>query len=127
MAKVENIEEVIAEYKREYRRVTGKTCPEVAVKRAWINVGNVSFRPDGFVAALEVLKKRPAVDKHSEDVKVNEDFATLVKAKADLVSMMNSLRNLNTVTAEQMENANDFIAKAIDEVDVVIEKNVMFE
>ncbi len=127
MAKVENIEEVIAEYKREYRRVTGKTCPNVEVKRAWINVGNVSFRPEGFVTALEMLKKRPAIDKHSDDVKVNEDFATLAKAKADLVSIMNKLRSLNTVDAEFVENATDFIAKSVDEINILIEKNVMFE
>ncbi len=127
MAKVENIEEVIAEYKREYRRVTGKTCPEVLVKRAWINVGNVSFRPEGFVTALEMLKKRPAVDKHSEDVEVNTDFAELVTAKANLISIMNKLLTLKTIPAEEFKSVKEGVDKALVEIDDLIERNVMFD
>lgn len=127
MAKVENINEVIADYKREYRRVAGKTCPNIEIKRAWISVGSVSFRPEGLVDALKTLKERPDFENHAADTKVNNDFVELKNIKEQLIAITGRLRGLQTINEDTTENTTDYIGKSIDEVDSIIEKNVMFE
>ena len=126
MPKVENIELVIADYKKEYRRVTGKTCPEVLIKRAWIVVGQVSFRPEGLVNALEKLTKRNDFENHSNDNAVNSDFYLITKDKVELQNIVNRLLNLTTVSPEEMKVVKECVDKAIVELDDVVNRHVMF-
>ena len=126
MPKVENIEQVIADYKKEYRRITGNTCPEVLIKRAWINVGVVSFRPEELVQGLESLRKRPDFKDAATDIQAIEDFQTLTNAKSNLMAIQNNLLSLRTIPSDDMEKVCEYIGKTIDEIDDSINRNVMF-
>jgi hypothetical protein len=127
MAKVENLDLVIADYKKEYRRVMGVACPEVSIKRAWISVGEVSFRPDEFVKAVERLRTRPDFSKHSEDISNIEDYVEIQKAKNGITSTLNKLLSLNNVNSDEFGALKLNLEKSLEEIVKVEKKYCLFE
>lgn len=126
-AKEEHDRQMIADYKAQYRRVTGQPCPEVEIKKAWIKVGNVSFRPDEFSAEIEILKSRPEHKNHISDLENIRLFSELNARRVELVEMLNKTNSIQGITPDYFVKINEFINKAIEEINDIIERKVLFE
>ncbi len=129
MAKVKIIDmtDNFGDYKLHYRRVTGNQCPEIVVKKAWILVGDISFRPDEFVDALEKLKQRPDFKDHVKDVESNKDFINIQQAKLVLLHQLNNLLGLKTISPDEMKNVSDWVQKSIAELEMIEKRYALFE
>lgn len=125
--KDERDRQIIADYKAQYRRVTGKQCPEVEIKKAWIKVGNVSFRPDEFVREIEILRERPDFKDHVNDVQNIKLYAELNSRRNELVNMLNQTNSIQGFTSDYFVKINEFVNKAIEEINDIIERKVLFE
>lgn len=126
-AKEENDRQMIADYKAQYRRVTGKQCPEVEIKKAWIKVGNVSFRPDEFLQEIEILKSRPEHKDHASDVENIQLFSELNSRRLELIDTLNKTNSIQGITSDYFVKTNEFVNKAIEEINDIIERKVLFE
>lgn len=126
-AKEENDRQMIADYKAQYRRVTGKQCPEVEIKKAWIKVGNVSFRPDEFLEEIEILKARPEHKDHASDVENIQLFSELNSRRLELIDTLNKTNSIQGITSDYFVKTNEFVNKAIEEINDIIERKVLFE
>ena len=62
MNKTDNFEQLKSEYTSAYEMVNKKPCPEIIKAKAWIKVGEISFRPDGFEKSLRTLQLRCSND-----------------------------------------------------------------
>jgi hypothetical protein len=125
--KIKDLENEFGDYKLHYRRTSGEKCPDIVVKKAWIQIGDVYVRPDEFVDMLERLKKRPDFEKRDSDKTNIHDFATLQKAKSDLTGTLNSLvSGMKNVNPEEFGIVQDCVEKSIKEIDRVIKKYTLF-
>jgi hypothetical protein len=109
LKKTEQQEQMIAEYKQNYRRVTGETCPTIKVEKAWIKVGEISFRPKDFEQALAVLKTRLPIERKGEATNVIEDFDSIQSILSTLNDLEKKALSLNTVPAEEMDKVSEHI------------------
>lgn len=125
--KIKDLNDSFGDYKLHYRRVNGKSCPEIIAKKTWIQVGDVFFRPDDFVQALERLKKRPDFEKRNEDISNIEDYVSIQKAKNDITSTLNKLLSLNNVNPDEFSALKLNLDKALDEIEKVEKKYCLFE
>jgi len=125
-AKEESDRQMIADYKLQYRRITGNQCPEIEIKRAWIAVGKVFFRPDEFLQEIENLKKRPEHKDHASDVENIRLFTELNSRRLELIDTLNKINSIQGVSADYFIKTNEFVNKAIEEIDDIIERKVLF-
>lgn len=126
-AKEEKDRQLIADYKSQYRRVTGNVCPEVSIKKAWVSVGNVSFRPPEFEQEIEILKKRPDFKDHVSDIQNIELFVSLNQRRTELIETLNKLNSTPNLTSDYFVKTNEYVNKAIEEVNDIIERKVLFQ
>lgn len=125
--KIKDLELSFGDYKKEYRRVTNQTCPEITVSRAWIKVGDISFRPDEFVFALEKLKRRPQFSEHKNDEMTNNDFLAIQAFKKEIINQQSRMLSLETIPPADVKNIKEYLDKCIVEVEVLEKRYSMFE
>lgn len=123
----ENNRQMIADYKLQYRRVTGKQCPEIELKRAWISVGIVSFRPPEFEQEIKVLQSRPDYKDHATDVENIRLYLELNSRRVELIDTLNKINLIQSLPAEYFLKTNEFLNKSIEEITDIIERKVLFE
>lgn len=126
-AKEEKDRQLIADYKSHYRRVTGNQCPEVSIKKAWTSVGNVSFRPAEFESEIKSLASRPDFKDHTSDVDNINLFIALNKKRTELLNTLNELNQIQGLDSQYLEKTNEYVNKAIEEINDIIERKVLFE
>lgn len=125
--KIKDLADSFGDYRLHYRRVTGNQCPEIVAKKTWIQVGDVHFRPDDFVQALERMKNRPDFEKRNEDISNIQDYAEVQKAKNNITSTLNKMLSLNNVNPEELGALKLNLDKALEEIIKVEKKYCLFE
>ena len=128
MEKVEQFENLKAEYINAYEVVNKRPCPEIVKAKAWIKVGDISFRPDDFEKAVNTLKLRCSSDvevKKDVESKLATDLVLLNETKDSLIQSFERLRSLTLCDGTEIENMKEMIEKCQNLIDVAKKRNVI--
>lgn len=128
MSKNDNFEQLKGEYESAYEIVNKKPCPEIVKAKAWIKVGDVSFRPDDFERSLRTLQIRCSNDgekRREIESKLSIDSDLLEQAKNSLKQSLEKLRNLTICEGTEIENMKEMLEKCELLIDVSKKRNVI--
>lgn len=128
MSKNDNFEVLKGEYQSAYEMVNKKPCPEIVKAKAWIKVGDVSFRPDDFEKSLRTLQLRCSADgekRREVESKLSLDSEMLDQAKSSLKQSLEKLRNLTICEGTEIENMKEMLEKCEMLIDVSKKRNVI--
>jgi hypothetical protein len=128
MSKTDNFEQLKSEYVSAYEMVNKKPCPEIVKAKAWIKVGEISFRPDNFEKAVNTLKLRCSnegeVRKEMES-KLSLDNELLNETKTNLQQTLDKLKKLTLVEGIEIENMIEMLEKCNNLIDISKKRNVI--
>lgn len=128
MNKVDNFEQLKGEYQSAYEMVNKKPCPEIVKAKAWIKVGDISFRPDGFEKSLRMLQLRCSNDgetKRDIESKLAIDLELLNQTKQTLQQSLDKLKKLTVCEGMEIENMLEMLEKCEVLVDLSKKRNVI--
>lgn len=128
MSKTDNFDVLKGEYQSAYEMVNKKPCPEIVKAKAWIKVGDVSFRPDDFEKSLRTLQLRCSSDgekRREVESKLSLDSEMLDQAKSSLKQSLEKLRNLTICEGTEIENMKEMLEKCELLIDVSKKRNVI--
>lgn len=128
MNKTDNFEQLKSEYMSAYEMVNKKPCPEIVKAKAWIKVGEISFRPDGFEKSLRTLQLRCSNDgevRRDVESKLSLDLDLLNQAKDTLKQSLDKLRNLTICDGIEIENMIDMVEKCDELIEVSKKRNII--
>lgn len=128
MSKIDNFEQLKGDYQSAYEMVNKKPCPEIIKAKAWIKVGDVSFRPDDFEKSLRTLQLRCSNDNEKrQDVenKLTIDSDLLNQAKISLTQSLEKLKQLTICEGSEIENIKEMLEKCENLIDVSKKRNVI--
>lgn len=128
MNKVDNFEQLKGEYQSAYEMVNKKPCPEIVKAKAWIKVGDVSFRPDDFEKAVNKLKLRCSSDvevKTDVLAKLATDELLLKETKDALNESLKNLKKLTICDGVEIENIKEMLEKCELLIDVSKKRNII--
>lgn len=128
MNKVDNFEQLKGEYQSAYEMVNKKPCPEIVKAKAWIKVGDISFRPDGFEKSLRMLQLRCSNDgqtKQDIESKLAIDLELLNQTKETLQQSLDKLKKLTVCEGMEIENMLEMLEKCEVLVDLSKKRNVI--
>lgn len=128
MNKVDNFEQLKGEYQSAYEMVNKKPCPEIIKAKAWIKVGDISFRPDGFEKSLRMLQLRCSNDgetKRDIESKLAIDLELLNQTKQTLQQSLDKLKKLTVCEGTEIENMLEMLEKCEVLVDLSKKRNVI--
>jgi len=128
MNKTDNFEQLKSEYTSAYEMVNKKPCPEIIKAKAWIKVGEISFRPDGFEKSLRTLQLRCSNDgetRRDVESKLALDLDLLNQTKETLKQSLDKLRKLTICDGIEIENMVEMIEKCDDLIDVSKKRNII--
>lgn len=128
MIKTDNFDQLKSEYTNAYEMVNKKPCPEIIKAKAWIKVGDISFRPDDFVKAIEKLKMRCNGDgetRREVESKFSLDLDLLNQAKNNLQQSLDKLKKLTLCDGVEIENMKEMIEKCENLIEVSKKRNVI--
>jgi hypothetical protein len=128
MNKGDNFEQLKAEYISAYEIINKKPCPEIVRMKAWIKVGDISFRPDDFEKATKTLKLRSSSEsevRKEMESKLSLDNELLDQTKNNLKQTLEKLKKLTLVEGIEIENMIEMLEKCDNLIDVSKVRNVM--
>ena len=128
MNKTDNFDQLKIEYINAYEMINKKPCPEIVKAKAWIKVGEISFRPDDFEKAVNKLKVRCSNDgekRREVESKLSLDTELLNQAKNSLKQSLDKLNSLNICDGVEIENIKEMLEKCEVLVDVSKKRNVI--
>lgn len=128
MSKTDNFEQLKAEYINAYEVINKKPCPEIVKAKAWIKVGDISFRPDDFEKAVNTLKLRCSSNaevKSDVESKLASDLVLLNQTKESLKASLEKLKSLTLCEGTEIENMKEMIEKCENLVDISKKRNVI--
>lgn len=128
MSKIDNFEQLKGDYQSAYEMVNKKPCPDIVKAKAWIKVGDVSFRPDDFEKSLRTLQLRCSNDNEKrQDVenKLTIDSDLLNQAKISLTQSLEKLKQLTICEGSEIENIKEMLEKCENLIDVSKKRNVI--
>jgi hypothetical protein len=128
MSKTDNFEQLKSEYISAYEMVNKKPCPEIVKAKAWIKVGEISFRPDGFEKAVNVLKLRCSNEgevRRDMESKLSLDSELLDQTRTNLNQTLEKLKKLTLVDGIEIENMIEMLEKCNNLIDVSKKRNVI--
>jgi hypothetical protein len=128
MSKTDNFEQLKSEYISAYEMVNKKPCPEIVKAKAWIKVGEISFRPDGFEKAVGVLKLRCSNEgevRRDMESKLSLDSELLDQTRTNLNQTLEKLKKLTLVDGIEIENMIEMLEKCNNLIDVSKKRNVI--
>jgi len=108
--------------------VNKKPCPEIVKAKAWIKVGEISFRPDGFEKAVNVLKLRCSNEgevRRDMESKLSLDSELLDQTRTNLNQTLEKLKKLTLVDGIEIENMIEMLEKCNNLIDVSKKRNVI--
>lgn len=128
MNKSDNFEYLKSEYVNAYEMINKKPCPAIVKAKAWIKVGEISFRPDDFEKAVNKLKIRCSNDtelRNEYENKLSLDNDLLNEAKNNLKQSLEKLNALNLCDGVEIENIKEMLEKCEILVDSSKKRNVI--
>jgi lipopolysaccharide biosynthesis regulator YciM len=128
MSKTDNFEQLKAEYISAYEMVNKKPCPEIVKVKAWIKVGDISFRPDDFEKSLKTLQLRSSNNgeiRKEVESKLNLDVQLLDQSKESLQETLNRLKKLTLCEGIEIENMIEMLEKCNTLIDVSKKRNIV--
>ena len=128
MSKTDNFEQLKSEYISAYEMVNKKPCPEIVKAKAWIKVGEISFRPDGFEKAVNILKLRCSNEgevRRDMESKLSLDNELLDQSRTNLNQTLDKLKKLTLVDGIEIENMIEMLEKCNNLIDVSKKRNVI--
>lgn len=120
----ENFQDYAKAYREAYEKKSGKVCPPIIQLKTWIKVGEISFRPDEFVQAINNLKDRTSnvlnINKNFEEEgeKVNE-IQTLLK------DALKKAMELKYLEGKELSNIKDELEIVLSLSQNLKERNVV--
>ena len=128
MTKTDNFEQLKSDYTSAYEMVNKRPCPEIVKAKAWIKVGEISFRPDDFVKAIEKLQLRCNGDGESRkevESKFSLELDLLNEAKTNLQQTLDKLKKLTLCDGVEIENMKEMLEKCESLIEVSKKRNVI--
>lgn len=108
----ENFQDYAKSYREAYEKTSGKVCPPIVQLKTWVKVGDISFRPDEFVQAINNLK-----DRANNVLNINKDF----KAEGEKVDEIQSLLKDALKKADEIKHLEGKeLSNIKDELEIVL-------
>lgn len=128
MSKTDNFEQLKSEYISAYEVVNKRPCPEIVKAKAWIKVGEISFRPDDFEKSLRTLQKRGSNDgetRREVESKLSLDLELLNQTKDSLKLTLDKLKKLTICDGIEIDNMKEMLEKCESLIEVSKKRNII--
>jgi hypothetical protein len=128
MSKTDNYEQLKSEYISAYEMVNKKPCPEIVKVKAWIKVGEISYRPDDFEKSLRNLQLRcsnKGEERREIESKLSLDLELLNQTKDTLRQTLDRLKKLTICDGIEIENMTEMLEKCENLVEVSKKRNII--